>query len=48
MATYVHDSAPEQVPSPDDIKDMMSEKAHEMFLLCDKEQKGKFMPITKC
>ena len=39
MATYT-DQTLEQDASPDEIKAVMVAKAHELFVLCDKEKKG--------
>ncbi len=41
MATYDTDipETEEGMPSPEEINEMMVAKAHELFALCDKEQK---------
>ncbi len=41
MATYETDGVDgdEGMPSPEEINEMMVAKAHELFALCDKEQK---------
>ena len=40
MATYTTQQSLEQVASAEDIKEMMVHKAHELFMVCDKEEKG--------
>ncbi len=34
-----HEDADAMMPSPDEIQDMMVAKAHELFAVCDKEEK---------
>ena len=40
MATYTDHYHEMEQPSEEEIKDLMLEKAHDLFALCDREQKG--------
>ena len=41
MATYAETDTLEREASPEDITELMTQKAHELFSRCDKEEKGK-------
>ena len=40
MATYAENQPEGDAVSSEDIQDMMVQKAHELFIVCDKESKG--------
>ena len=40
MATYLEQQYEGKEPSAEDIQDLMVQKAHELFVVCDKESKG--------